>query len=180
MQKKYEIVYLLSSELEEKKIESLKSEIKKIIEKNEGKISQEKELGKRKLAYKIGPNYYALYCFLTFEVEKEKVKFLNRDLGLLPDILRFLITDFAEFPEIRRENPKTPLEKPISKPVSTPIKKEETSSLKTEKTETKETKKDKVIKTKKSQDLKTKPKEKKADLSQLDQKIEKILEEEIF
>ncbi len=87
----YEIAVLYHPDLE---VDLTKAEerVKKIITDNGGKIVSEDNWGKRKLAYAIKGNEYAVYVFYTVELPGESVQKVESTLNIAGEVIRFLIT----------------------------------------------------------------------------------------
>lgn len=141
----YEITYLLENEAHYgKKI------VENAIENLEGKVSSVKPWGQRNLVYPIRKLNTAFYATVVFELEKAKIKKLNRQLLLEPELIRFLIVNDViaketeeapaplteEVPDAKKETVKaTPVETTKKTPVSTSKKKIEEAIKKTAKKE---------------------------------------------
>jgi len=87
----YELLYIVAAPLTEKDLPIISTKIKDLIEKQEGKILEEKNLGQKRLAYEIKRVYQGFYLLLNFEIDSSKIKILNEKLKQFPEILRHLI-----------------------------------------------------------------------------------------
>lgn len=87
----YEIAVLYHPDLE---VDLTKAEdrVKKIITDNGGKLISTDNWGKRKLAYTIKRNEYAVYVFYTVELPGENVQKAESTLNITDEVIRFLIT----------------------------------------------------------------------------------------
>ncbi len=87
----YEIAVLYHPDLE---IDLQKAEdrVTKVITDNDGKITKTDNWGKRKLAYQIKKQEFAVYVFYTVEVPGEKVAKIEQTFNITDEIIRFLIT----------------------------------------------------------------------------------------
>lgn len=87
----YEIAILYHPDFE---VDLSKAEdrVKKIIADNGGKITATDNWGKRKLAYKIKGNEYAIYVFYTVELDPQSVQKVETTLNITGEVVRFLIT----------------------------------------------------------------------------------------
>jgi small subunit ribosomal protein S6 len=87
----YEIAVLYHPDLE---VDLSKAEdrIKKIIADNGGSIKAVDNWGKRKLAYAIKRNEYAVYVFYSVELPGDHVAKVEATLNITDEVLRFLIT----------------------------------------------------------------------------------------
>jgi small subunit ribosomal protein S6 len=87
----YEIAVLYHPDLEID-LEKAENRVKKIITDNSGKISKTDNWGKRKLAYPIGKQDFAVYVFYTVEMPGENVGKVEQTLNITDEVIRFLIT----------------------------------------------------------------------------------------
>ena len=87
----YEIAVLYHPDLE---IDLGKAEerVKKIIADNKGKITKTDNWGKRKLAYQIKKQDFAIYVFYAVEIPAENVAKVEQTFNITDEIIRFLIT----------------------------------------------------------------------------------------
>lgn len=87
----YEIAILYHPDLE---VDLSKAEdrIKKIITDNGGTIKSADNWGKRKLAYAIKANEYAVYVFYSVELPGTNVAKVESTLNITDEVVRFLIT----------------------------------------------------------------------------------------
>jgi small subunit ribosomal protein S6 len=87
----YEIAVLYHPDLE---IDLAKAEdrVKKIITDNGGKITKTDNWGKRKLAYTIAKQEFAVYVFYTADIPAENVAKVEQTFNITDEIIRFLIT----------------------------------------------------------------------------------------
>ncbi len=87
----YEIAVLYHPDLEID-LEKAESRVKKIIADNGGKITKTDNWGKRKLAYTIAKQEFAVYVFYTVEMPAENVTKVEQTFNITDEIVRFLIT----------------------------------------------------------------------------------------
>jgi small subunit ribosomal protein S6 len=87
----YEIAVLYHPDLEID-LEKASSKVEKIINDNGGKITNTDNWGKRKLAYPIAKNDFALYVFYTVDIPSEGVQKIEQIFNITDEIIRFLIT----------------------------------------------------------------------------------------
>lgn len=66
--------------------------VKKIIADNGGKITNADNWGKRKLAYTIAKQEFAVYVFYTVDMPAENVARVEQTFNITDEIIRFLIT----------------------------------------------------------------------------------------
>ena len=87
----YEIAVLYHPDLEID-LEKAASKVEKIFTDNGGKIVGNDNWGKRKLAYPIKKNEYAVYVIYTTELPAESVRKVEATLNITDEVIRFLIT----------------------------------------------------------------------------------------
>lgn len=87
----YEIAVLYHPDLE---VDLTKAEekIAKIFSDNGGKITATDNWGKRKMAYTIKKQEYAVYVFYTVEIPGEGVRKIEATLNITDEVIRYLIT----------------------------------------------------------------------------------------
>jgi small subunit ribosomal protein S6 len=73
-------------------LEKAENRVKKIVTDNGGKITNTDNWGKRKLAYPIKKQDYAVYVFYTTEMPAENVARVEQTLNITDEVVRFLIT----------------------------------------------------------------------------------------
>ena len=94
---KYELIVLFHPDLEidlEKPLEK----VEKIINKLGGKIEKTDNWGKRKLAYPIAKQEFAIYVYYEFTIDSEKITKLDSTLNITDEVIRHLITKYVEAP----------------------------------------------------------------------------------
>ncbi len=87
----YEIAVLFDQGLEID-LEKATAKVEKIFTDNGGKITNTDNWGKRKLAYPINKQDFAIYVFYTLELPGEGVQKINDTLNITDEVVRFLIT----------------------------------------------------------------------------------------
>lgn len=87
----YEIAVLYHPDLEID-LEKATGKIEKIIADNKGKIVKTDSWGKRKLAYPIVKQDFAVYVFYTVDIPAENVAKIEQVFNITDEIIRFLIT----------------------------------------------------------------------------------------
>lgn len=87
----YEVAVLYDQGLEID-LEKATAKVEKIITSNGGKITDTDNWGKRKLAYPIKGQDFAIYVFYTVELAGESVQKINDTLNITDEVVRFLIT----------------------------------------------------------------------------------------
>lgn len=87
----YEIAVLYHPDLEID-LEKATKKVEKIITDNGGKVINADNWGKRKLAYAIASQDYAVYVIYTIEVAGTSVAKIESTLNITDEVIRFLIT----------------------------------------------------------------------------------------
>jgi small subunit ribosomal protein S6 len=87
----YEIAVLYHPDLEID-LGNAENKLKKIIADNGGQIGKTDNWGKRKLAYPISKQEYAVYVFYKVDMPAENVQKVEQTLNITDEIIRFLIT----------------------------------------------------------------------------------------
>src|SRR5580700_952714 len=87
----YEVAVLYHPDLEID-LEKASTKVTKLFTDNGGKVAKTDNWGKRKLAYAIKKNEYAIYVFYTVELPPEAVQKIEAALNITDEVIRFLIT----------------------------------------------------------------------------------------
>ena len=90
MNRKYELVYIVSPEGNEDQVTDLHAQIETIVQSLDGKIDKTENLGRRKLAYEIGPHKEGTYVIETIFGSGELLKELERRLKVNDLVIRYL------------------------------------------------------------------------------------------
>ena len=87
----YEIAMLYHPDLEID-LDKATSKVEKILADQKAKIINVDNWGKRKLAYPIAKQNFAVYVFYTVEIPSESVRKVEQTFNITDEIIRFLIT----------------------------------------------------------------------------------------
>lgn len=87
----YEVAVLYHPDLEID-LGKASKRVEKIFADNGAKVVNTDNWGKRKLAYPIKKNDYAVYVFYTVELPSENVQKVESTLNITDEVIRFLIT----------------------------------------------------------------------------------------
>ncbi len=161
--KKYQIVMVFPPILEPKELEQEINKVKQIIASYQGTFSEEKnsEPQLKKLSYPINKYEEAFYLTLNFSLPPQEMEEVNKQLNLEDNLIRFVITAYDE----TKDKPEQTVDysKMVEKiePLATPRK----------------PKPEPVLKAKEEAPEKKKSSEKssKAEIEDLDKKLEEIL-----
>lgn len=88
---KYEMMFIVKSQGEDKDIKSVVTDVEKILKDNKAKITDSKDLGLKKLAYPIKKEINGYYELINFEAEKDVIAEIKRKISINESILRHLI-----------------------------------------------------------------------------------------
>jgi small subunit ribosomal protein S6 len=91
MNRDYELVVLLHPDLEID-LEKPLTKLRQIIADNKGEITKEDSWGKRKMAYRINGEDFAVYMYMEVALPAETVKKLQSTLNITDEVLRYLLT----------------------------------------------------------------------------------------
>lgn len=89
--RKYEIMYILRSNLDQEAIKAEVEAAKNIITSNNSKVLDVKEWGLRELAYEIEHNKKGYYVVMDVEATKEAINEFNRIAGYSEKIIRHIV-----------------------------------------------------------------------------------------
>lgn len=85
----YETIFLMKDDITEEQRNTVIEEIRDYLTKN-GKISEEENLGKKKLAYKVREYEYAYYYLIQFVAKADIISELERKYRINENILKFI------------------------------------------------------------------------------------------
>lgn len=98
---RYELFYLIgvSKELD---LDKIKTEVDEIVVSHGGVFEEKATQEKRKMAYKIKKDTHGIYVAKRFSLEETaNVPEIITKLNLHPGVLRFIISDASELPELK-------------------------------------------------------------------------------
>ena len=100
----YELIYILNSNVEHKKIDQVMKDIGSRLEKTESKIINHIVWGKKKLAYPIKGNTYGNYILLHYEGgDNNKLNEFDSWLKLSGLVIRHMIVRLEEKPDLVKD-----------------------------------------------------------------------------
>jgi len=94
----YELVVLFHPDLE-LDLDKPQVKLEKIITDLGGKITTTDNWGKRKLAYPIKKQEYAVYVYYELSLDPKKVGKLDTTLNITDEVIRHLVTQHEDMPE---------------------------------------------------------------------------------
>ena len=94
---RYEMIYIIDTDLEEAARKELIEKVSALIENNGGEIEKVDETwGKRRLAYAIDYKTEGWYVLVTFKAPVELPRELERNLQINENVLRYLVVKLVE------------------------------------------------------------------------------------
>lgn len=93
--KQYELTFLIHPDLE-MNTEAVVSKVKELIDANGGKVTKEANEGKKRLAYAIKGQDYAVYYYLEAELPLEAPAKISGVLNITDEVLRYLLVAVDE------------------------------------------------------------------------------------
>ena len=97
----YELIYIVNSNVERKKIDQVMKDISSRLENTDSKIINHVVWGKKKLAYPIKGNTYGNYILLHYEGgDKDKLNEFDSWLKLSGLVIRHMIVRLEEKPDV--------------------------------------------------------------------------------
>ena len=100
----YELIYIVNSNVERKKIDQIMKDISSRLENTDSKIINHVVWGKKKLAYPIKGNTYGNYILLHYEGgDNNKFKEFDSWLKLSGLVIRHMVVKLEEKPDIVKE-----------------------------------------------------------------------------
>jgi small subunit ribosomal protein S6 len=88
--RKYEIMYIIRTDIEEEVVQSTIEKFQSIIN-NGGEITKNNVMGKRKLAYEINKFRDGIYVLVHFNAAPAVVAELDRVLKISDEVIRYMI-----------------------------------------------------------------------------------------
>ena len=93
---KYEIMFIVKPDMEEKDIKAEAENMKKVLTDKKAKIIEEKAMGQRELAYEIRKYNTGYYYLFVVEASKEAEQEFSRVARINENLLRHLIVKVQE------------------------------------------------------------------------------------
>ena len=90
--RKYEMLYILSTELAEEVRDGIINKFESVVKENGGTVEKVDKWGVKKLAYPINYKTEGYYVLMAFESDVNLITELKRVAGITDGILRRLIT----------------------------------------------------------------------------------------
>ena len=87
---KYETIFLMKDDISEEERQATINKIKEFLYEN-GKVTNEEDLGLKTLAYDIRKHKQAYYFLIEFEAEQNAIYELERIYRITDEILKFIV-----------------------------------------------------------------------------------------
>ena len=110
----YEVMYVVDAALEDSARNELINRFNELVVKNGGEVERVDEWGKRRLAYAINYKTEGWYVLVTLKAPAALPREIERNLGNMEAILRYLFVRLEE----KRSNVKP---RPVRTPVAAPV-----------------------------------------------------------
>jgi len=92
----YELVAMISPELDEDGVSKIVDKVTQSIGSRGGAVGEIKNWGKRRLAYPVKRFMEADYLVARFKLMPKSVKELEKEIGAVADILRYLVVRVSD------------------------------------------------------------------------------------
>jgi small subunit ribosomal protein S6 len=99
----YELIFIVHPDVNEDDMTAVVEKVEGLVERNSGKVVQTESWGLRRLAYPIQKRWEGQYVLMQLELESQSVAGLERDLGLIEQMMRHLIVRVEESPKAPEE-----------------------------------------------------------------------------
>ena len=93
---KYELVYIITPDIEEEARKAVHTRVQDLIAQNGGEVTKVDDWGKRRLAYAIEDRTEGWYVLVNFNAEGEVPREIERNLGNMDAVLRYQIIRVLE------------------------------------------------------------------------------------
>ena len=96
MNRKYELVYVVSPDATEEQVTDLQTQVESIVTRMSGQVEKVENWGRRKLAYEIGRHKEGTYVLLVINGSGELMKEIDRRLKVFDTVIRHLVVRVDE------------------------------------------------------------------------------------
>ena len=96
MNRKYELVYVVSPEASDEQVTDLHTQIESTVQRMNGQIEKTENWGRRKLAYEIGRHKEGTYVLEVINGTGDLMKEIDRRLKVLDYVIRHLVVRVDE------------------------------------------------------------------------------------
>lgn len=102
----YELLYILPNQFTQGEAKKKDEQVQKVVTDHEGEITYNEEWGKKKLAYPIAHNTHGYYYLVEFDISGEQMPKLEEWLKMNRDILRHQIVKTEKRTQEEKEQEK--------------------------------------------------------------------------
>ena len=88
----YEVVYILTPDLDEEQVEEQHNQVKTVIERYGGEAGEIDVWGKRRLAYAVDDYLEGTYAIRNFKGDSNVISELERSFRMNDSVLRYLVS----------------------------------------------------------------------------------------
>lgn len=122
--KHYELLYIIPGKYTEEEIETIGKKVEELVKRYGGEITFTDNLGDKKFTFPVGGVQNGSYLVIELNIEPAKLKELDAELKLTPEVLRYQIVSKkvltqAEIEQEKRRQERL-VEKVEEKPVAAP------------------------------------------------------------
>jgi small subunit ribosomal protein S6 len=100
MNRKYELVYIVSPDATDEQVTDLHTQVEAIVQRMGGQIDKTDNWGRRRLAYEIGRHKEGTYVLETIDGSGELMKEIDRRLKVFDLVIRHLVVRIDEQQEV--------------------------------------------------------------------------------
>lgn len=93
---KYEMMFIVKTTVEEAAVKAVVDNFKSVITSMNGEITDEKDMGQKKLAYPIDKEITGFYYVINFNANNDIITELDRKAGIDENVIRHMIISLEE------------------------------------------------------------------------------------
>lgn len=93
---KYEMMFIVKTTIDEAAVKTTVENLKSVITSMKGEITDEKDMGQKKLAYTINKEVNGFYYVIDFNANNELVAELDRKARIDENVIRHMIINIDE------------------------------------------------------------------------------------
>lgn len=93
---KYEMMFIVKTTIDEATVKATVDNLKSVITSMKGEITEEKDMGQKKLAYPINKEITGFYYVVDFSANSEIVNELDRKAKIDENLIRHMIINLDE------------------------------------------------------------------------------------
>lgn len=89
----YELLYIMPGSVTDEDVPAVKTKLQALLTSVGATIVSEEDVGRKKLAYRVGQHYQGVYELVHFDCDAAVTSLVHKQLQLAQEVLRFLITE---------------------------------------------------------------------------------------